>query len=97
MGLFYPRALLKRRYSAKETYNFKEPTNRCHPIARTRTPELKTPSGLPSNVVESGVRKHVELVNLRYRKHDVGNKTYAREGERGRESDRMCVRERGCM
>jgi len=22
-----------RRYSAKETYNFKEPTNRSHPIA----------------------------------------------------------------
>jgi len=26
-GLFCKRALLKRRYSAKETYNFKEPTN----------------------------------------------------------------------
>ena len=26
------RALLQRRYSAKETYHFKEPTNRSHPI-----------------------------------------------------------------
>ena len=31
-GIFCKRALLKRRYSAKETYNFKEPTNRNHPI-----------------------------------------------------------------
>ena len=31
-GLFCKRALEKRRYSAKETYNFKEPTNRSHPI-----------------------------------------------------------------
>ena len=30
--LFCKRALSKRRYSAKETYNFKEPTNRRHPI-----------------------------------------------------------------
>jgi len=29
----------KRRYSAKETYNFKEPTNRSHPIVmRAATP-----------------------------------------------------------
>jgi len=26
--------LQKRRYSAKETYDFKEPTNRSHPIAK---------------------------------------------------------------
>jgi len=31
-GLFCKRALLKRRYSAKETYNFEESTNRSHPI-----------------------------------------------------------------
>ena len=30
--LFCKRALQKRQYSAKETYNFKEPTNRSHPI-----------------------------------------------------------------
>jgi len=33
-GLFCKRALWKRRYSAKETYNFKEPTNRSYPILR---------------------------------------------------------------
>ena len=32
IGLFRKRALYKRRYSAKETYHFKEPTNRSHPI-----------------------------------------------------------------
>ena len=31
-GLFCKKALKKRRYSANETYNFKEPTNRSHPI-----------------------------------------------------------------
>jgi len=32
IGLFCKRALLNRRYSAKETYSFKEPTNHSHPI-----------------------------------------------------------------
>jgi len=32
LGLFCKRALQKRRYSAKETYNFKKPTNHSHPI-----------------------------------------------------------------
>jgi len=32
IGLFCKRALWKRLNSAKETYNFKEPTNRSHPI-----------------------------------------------------------------
>ena len=32
IGLFCKRAPSKRRYSANETYNFKEPTNRSHPI-----------------------------------------------------------------
>jgi len=32
IGLFWKRALQKRLYSAKETCNFKEPTNRSHPI-----------------------------------------------------------------
>jgi len=32
-GLFCKRALSKRRYSAKETYDFKEPTNRSHPVS----------------------------------------------------------------
>jgi len=33
IGLFCKRALWKRLYSAKKTYNFKEPTNSSHPIA----------------------------------------------------------------
>jgi len=32
-GVFCKRALWKRRDSAKETYDFKEPTNRSHPIS----------------------------------------------------------------
>jgi len=32
IGLFCKKALSKRRYSAKETYNFKEPTHRSQPI-----------------------------------------------------------------
>jgi len=32
IGLFCKRALYKRLYPAKETYDFKEPTNRSHPI-----------------------------------------------------------------
>jgi len=32
IGLFCKRALQKRLYSAEETYDFKEPTNRSHPI-----------------------------------------------------------------
>ena len=32
IGLFCKRDLSKRRYSAKETYNFKKLTNRSHPI-----------------------------------------------------------------
>ena len=31
VGLFCKRALYKRRYSAKETYNFIDPANRSHP------------------------------------------------------------------
>jgi len=33
-GLFCKRAIQKRRYSAKETYHFKEPTNRSHPTMK---------------------------------------------------------------
>jgi len=34
-GLFCKRALYMRLYSAKETYIFKEPTNRSHPISES--------------------------------------------------------------
>jgi len=32
IGLFCKRSLYKKWYSAKETYNFEEPTNRSHPV-----------------------------------------------------------------
>jgi len=34
IGLFCKRALQKSQYSAKETYNFIDPTNRSHPISQ---------------------------------------------------------------
>ena len=42
IGLFCKRDLSKRRYSAKETYTLKEPTNRSHPISRFDTFCLET-------------------------------------------------------
>jgi len=42
IGLFCKKALYKRRYSAKETYNFKEPTNRSHPICISSVWRRKT-------------------------------------------------------
>jgi len=33
VGLFCKRSLQKRQYSAQETYVFKDPTNRSHPIS----------------------------------------------------------------
>ena len=36
IGLFCKRALYKRPYSVKETYNYKEPTNRSHPTCIMR-------------------------------------------------------------
>jgi len=49
IGLFCKRALPKRLYSAKETYNFKKTTNRSHPIlisASTRWLEARVGGGL---------------------------------------------------
>jgi len=42
MGLFCKRALLKRRYSAKETYNLIDPTDRSHPILTLQQPTTHT-------------------------------------------------------
>jgi len=39
--------ILRRLYSAKETYNFKEPTNRSHPIPSTTS---STVSSLPNEL-----------------------------------------------
>jgi len=44
---FCKRALQKRLYSAKETHNFKEPTNRSHLIhASSQCPSLQTPASV---------------------------------------------------
>ena len=46
IGLFCKRALENRWYSTKETYHFKEPTNRSHPIRDLHTkrdPYMHTP------------------------------------------------------
>jgi len=50
IGLFCKRALKKRQYSAKETYNFKEPTHCSHPISECNR--------------ESGSRKNVEIWDI---------------------------------
>jgi len=42
IGLFCKRALQKRLYSAKETYNFKEPANRSHPTPKSKSLRLNT-------------------------------------------------------
>jgi len=39
VDLFCKRALQKRRYPAKETYDFKEPTNHSHPIQGGEDPK----------------------------------------------------------
>jgi len=48
IGLFCKRALLKRRYSAKETYHFKEPTHRSHPIVSWDDASLTTAQNIVS-------------------------------------------------
>jgi len=40
IGLFCKRALLKRRYSAKDTYDFIDPTDHSHPITMNSLPKL---------------------------------------------------------
>jgi len=41
IGLFCKRALQTRLYSGKGTYNFKEPTNRSHPITHMMMIQIK--------------------------------------------------------
>ena len=51
IGLFCKRALQRRRYSAEETYNLIDPTNRSHAVSR---PHLKHADlGLTSNMLIS--------------------------------------------
>jgi len=57
IGLFCNRALLKRRYSAKENYILKEPTNRSHFIASWRSKN-------PENYYRSLLQNIVSLIRL---------------------------------
>jgi len=57
IGLFCKRALYKRRYSAKETYNFKKPTNRSHPIVEYKT-QLKEYRALRKDCRHHYLKKH---------------------------------------
>jgi len=52
-SLFSKRDLQKRRYSAKETYNFKEPTKRSHPIPSEQS---KTISSQIQNKVKNKIK-----------------------------------------
>jgi len=47
----YKKALYKRLYSAKETYNFQEPTNHSHPILRALVSGDDRVSGRDSIIV----------------------------------------------
>jgi len=64
-GLCCKRALYKRLYSAKETYDFKEPTNRSHPILpKYRWPEPKNETSSILKTKNEGSQKwdivHIE-------------------------------------
>jgi len=59
ISLFCKRALQKRRYSAKETYIFKEPTNRSHPI-----------ESYPSATIWVWM-SHIKYVTSRIRSHII--------------------------
>jgi len=81
IGLFCKRDLEKRRYSAKETYNFKEPTNRSPPIvpcihgrhhppppSHHFAPLLPKPANPPANLYRNAPRQlslHSEALNPR--------------------------------
>jgi len=58
IGLVCKRALLKRLHSAKDTYNFKKPTNRSHPIVQTCVDGLMA---LPVNLAIEVLRVNTQL------------------------------------
>ena len=62
MGLVCKKALKKRRYSAKETHNFKEPTNRSHPIVDEIVDYLlmKISRKFMGRPASSGFRSHAD-------------------------------------
>ena len=64
IGLFCKRALWKRRYSTKETYDFKEPTNGSHPIANDILMCRDCMCGYH-------YMSHVTLVNVSWHTHEL--------------------------
>ena len=55
IGLFCKRALEKRRYSAKETYDFKEPNNRSRPIRDSRRDDWRVELRCPPLYMSMGI------------------------------------------
>ena len=78
IGLFCKRALQKKQYSAKETFNFIDPTDRSHPIRQ---------SGKRQREGERGKEREREREKAQVLK-------YINEGKRERESGKEKERER---
>jgi len=71
-GLFCKRALQKRLYSAKETCNFKEPTNRSHPTHLTHLscrPSRQV--DLYSDLSIQTCHRHLTVLDLTWRLHQL--------------------------
>ena len=67
--LFCKRALYKRRYSAKETWYFKEPTNRSHPIyhmSDTNHSDTITASGIDMYISHSPILRYLNHTSYAY-------------------------------
>ena len=67
IGLICKRALEKRLYSAKETYDFKEPANGSHPIPTYNTTTPHTPHTIPGLDVSTSLGFRVESFEIRFK------------------------------
>ena len=96
--LFCKRALQKRLYSAKETYDFKEPTYRSHPIPTSIASKRAGGFGLGGG----GKEREQEIEKEKEKEHakDRGRKRRntrgrrwggARKREREKERESVCV------
>jgi len=82
IGLFYKRALLKRWYSAKETYNFIDPTDRSHPISHTVPRKKANCQETPSDFVpRSDDQKHQK------ENHRMGQTWDVEDDQTGKETE----------
>jgi len=64
IGLFRKRTLWKRLHSAKETYDFKEPTNRSHPISVSHVTHMNGSYYTYEWVMSRTWMHHVPLINM---------------------------------